>query len=69
MGITVLGRKLQIDGNRAAADYAAYEDPAAYHKGGDVWHFVDLKDVAGLLYDRRESSHAGLFENVYICKK
>ncbi|WP_017548427.1 hypothetical protein [Salinicoccus carnicancri] len=47
MGITVLGRKLQIDGNRAAADYAAYEDPAAYHKGGDVWHFVDLKDAAG----------------------
>lgn len=47
MGITVHGRKLLIDGDRAAADYAAYEDASPYHKDGHVWRFIDLKDAAG----------------------
>ena len=46
MGITVHGRKLMIDGNRAV-DYAAYEDAWTYHKDGNVWRFIDLKDAAG----------------------
>src|SRR5699024_568153 len=46
MGITVHGRKLMIDGNRAADD-AAYEDAGTYHKDGNVWRFVDLRDADG----------------------
>ncbi|HIW11769.1 MAG TPA: hypothetical protein H9891_01185 [Candidatus Salinicoccus stercoripullorum] len=47
MGITVDGRKLQIDGKRAASGYTAYEDASAYHEDGYEWRFIDLKDEAG----------------------